>query len=199
MVSQGYKSPSSYQTPRPNYQKPSAYSPTPNYQQPAPQYPNNQQGFIKQNYSSLRNSTICKIGNSPKEVRIKKIKEFDPIHNMSRYILKCRRFFSIFKYRKYRINRSCTKLKQEVICTWRIFLTIFLIWVHTLNIRVPSILFFPSLPKSIQKKLEVKGRPNLVDFLVFSLKMGRKLNMYSGIFPPILYNVKEGNGLTIED
>ena len=47
VVSQGYKSPSSYQTPRPNYQKPSAYSPTPNYQQPAPQYPNNQQGFIK--------------------------------------------------------------------------------------------------------------------------------------------------------
>jgi hypothetical protein len=69
VVSQGYKSPSSYQTPRPNYQKPSAYSPTPNYQQPAPQYhnpapqyPNNQQGFIKQNYSSLRNSTMCKIG-----------------------------------------------------------------------------------------------------------------------------------------
>ena len=52
MVSQGYKSPS-YQTPRPNYQKPSAYSPTPNYQQPAPQYPNNQQGFIKQNFSRL--------------------------------------------------------------------------------------------------------------------------------------------------
>ena len=56
VVSQGYKIPSSYQTPRPNYQKPSAYSPTPNYQQPAPQYhnpapqyPNNQQGFIKQN------------------------------------------------------------------------------------------------------------------------------------------------------
>ena len=42
-------------------------------------------------YSFLH--TTCKIGNSQKEVGIKKIKEFDPIYDMSQYILKCQRFF----------------------------------------------------------------------------------------------------------